>query len=729
MLFPIRNYGQKTSLILQDKVSGRPVEFASILSQELEGEKEQHIISNEAGRVEFSLPLPLIIHISSLGFQDYTDTIYESGDHKIFLSPEYYQFDKVVVTGQFRPQSLDNSIYKINILDKKQIRLTAANNLGDLLKNEVSFQYRPEGVLGDFLRIRGLTGEYVKILIDGMPITGRVAGRIDLGQLSLYNVDQVEVIEGPMSVVYGSNALAGAINIITADYSEKNVLFSANAYYETLGVYNFDASGSKRFGKHTASLNAARNFHGGWGPDEDSRYQIWKPKLQYLAGGSYQYKHKNFNLKYNTDYLYEELRDLGPLELENLYEKAIDSYHYTQRWNNRLNTSNTFSDDFILNMQAGYSYYGKRKISYINDLVNLQKTIAENPDLHDTTTFNQVSLRGFVSNKSGKKFEYQTGFDLSYESAEGNRTKGKQYIADVAGFMNIIYRPVEQLSLQPGVRFIYNSKYKAPVIYALNIKYQPGNFTFRGNYAKGFRAPSLKQLYLQFIDSNHEIYGNPDLKSETAVNISFSGDYRYAIGKHAIEFGADVFYNSIKNSIQLAIDTNRPGWGMYFNVEEQRYITKGFEATLGYHFFPRLSITTGILTTGRSRLDDENNFEYSTDFVATAKYHSPRHKYELSIFYKYNADYLDFAGNYTPEGELNGYGQRYIEGYNSMDITFSKFFFESRLTLATGIKNVFNVTLVESTGNLNIHGSGTETAAVGYGTTVFIKLSYRFEKY
>jgi outer membrane receptor for ferrienterochelin and colicins len=724
-----KNYGQTTGFLLQDKVSGQIIEFGHVYFRELKGQGEEQIISNEKGRVECHLSLPVVIRISSLGFQEYTDTIHEPGEHILFLSPEYYQLDKVVVTGQFRPQPVDRSIYKIEVLDNKQIRLTAANNLGELLKNEVSFQYRPEGVLGDFLRIRGLTGEYVKILIDGMPVTGRVADRIDLNQLSLYNVDHVEVIEGPMSVVYGSNALAGAINIITSDYSSNDALFRVNGYYETVGVYNFDASGSKRLGNHTISLNAARNFHAGWGPDEESRYKIWKPKLQYITGGSYHFRKKNFNLKYNTDFLHEELRDLGPLELENLYEKAIDSYHFTQRWNHRLDVSNTFSDDFVLNMQAGYSYYGKRKVTYINDLVNLQKTLSDNPDLNDTTSFNLLSLRGFVSNKSGQKFEYQTGFDLSYETAEGKRTRGEQYIADIAGFMNIIYRPVNTLSIQPGVRIIHNSKYKAPLIYALNIKYQPGNFTMRGNYAKGFRAPSLKQLYLEFIDSNHEIYGNPDLKAETADNISFSGDYRYSRGKHSFELGIDVFYNSIKNAIQLAVDTNRPGWGIYFNVEGQHYITKGVEASIGYHFFPRLSIKAGLLTTGRSRLDDEQNFVYSTDVVSSVKYHSPKYSYELSVFYKYNDGYLDFAGNFTSEGELSGYGQRFVSGYHSMDITLSKFFFERKLVVSTGIKNVFDVSLVASSGNLNIHGSGTDTTPVGYGRTFFIKLGYRFEKY
>ncbi|MBN1598500.1 MAG: TonB-dependent receptor [Bacteroidales bacterium] len=720
---------QKVQIEVLDKVTNEPVEFAHIIVSYLNGEAQSSCITNTKGIGEYTFLKENIVHISSLGFQTLADTIPEEGIYTIYLTPEYYQLDNVVVTGQFRPQTIDNSIYKIEVLNSGKIKLKAASNMGDLLKNEQSFQYRSEGVLGDFLRIRGLSGEHVKILIDGMPVTGKMADFIELGQLSLYNVDHVEIIEGPVSVVYGSNALAGAINIITKDYSGSKLSGRISGYTESVGVYNFEGIFSKRIKRHTFSFNAARNFHSGWGPVDTSRHKIWKPKLQYISGGSYSYKYKNFNLKFNSDYLYEELRDLGPLILENLYEKALDGYHYTKRWNNSLYLINTFNDDFVVNFQAGYSYYNKRKITYLNDLVNLEQFIADNPDLHDTTYFHLLSARSFVSNKSGRKFEYQCGIDLSYEMAEGKRTQGDRSITDVAGFLNLIYKPVTELSIQPGIRYIYNSKYDSPLIYALNLKYAPGATTIRVSYGRGFRAPSLKQLYLRFIDSNHEIYGNENLKPETADNISLSTEYRLVRNKHAAILSVSLFYNSIQNAILLAVDTARPGWGMYFNPEQNDLTTFGIDAKITYNYFPRVTLSTGFVTTARSGIQKPIRHYYTTDFVGSARYHSPRYNYELAIFYKYTDDFTEFAGNFNSEGELIGVAERFVEGYHNMDITLSKSFLKEKITISTGIKNLFDLKMVDSYGNLFVHGSNSTSQPVGYGRTYFVKAVFAIDRY
>jgi len=195
-------YAQPVILQVKDKVTGNPVEYAFIVARPINGSLQIKKLSDEKGMVELQTGLPLIVNISCLGFRDLADTLSESGLQTYFLSPQSYQLDQVVITGQFRPQPVDKSIYKIEVIDNKQIHLKAANNLSDLLKTELGFQTRSEGVLGDFIRIRGLSGEYIKVLIDGMPVTGRVADRMDLGQLTLQNVDHIEVNEGPMSVVY-----------------------------------------------------------------------------------------------------------------------------------------------------------------------------------------------------------------------------------------------------------------------------------------------------------------------------------------------------------------------------------------------------------------------------------------------------------------------------------------------------------------------------------------------
>jgi outer membrane receptor for ferrienterochelin and colicins len=517
-------YSQSVRCILKDKITGQAVSFAQIRIDPLNGNKVEQLLAGKDGVVESKSKPPFILTVTCLGYKSMSDTITTGNNDTIRLSPDFYELDRVVVTGQFHPQVADKSIYNIDVIDNRQISLKAANDLGDLMRNNPDFQYRSEGILGDFIRIRGLTGEHVKILIDNMPVTGRLDDNIELGQLSLSTIDHVEVIEGPMSVIYGSNALAGAINLITTDYSKRDLIASLNSYYETVGVYDFDGTFSRRFGKQTFTLSAGRNFHAGWGPVDTSRYKIWKPKLQYQVAEAYNLRTNNLSLRYTSDYLNEELRDLGPLTLENLYEKALDGYHYTTRWNNSLNMIEKLGDHFALNLQSGYSYYQKRKITYLNDLVNLRKTIVDDPSLQDTTRFHLVTVRSFITHQT-RKTEFQTGIDYSLEIAEGKRTKGKQSISDIAGFMNVIYRPFDGFSLQPGIRVMHNSKFNAPIIYAFNIKYKPGNFTFRTSYAKGFNAPSLKQLYLEFIDNNHEIYGNPALHPETGDSYNLSSDY------------------------------------------------------------------------------------------------------------------------------------------------------------------------------------------------------------
>jgi outer membrane receptor for ferrienterochelin and colicins len=707
---------QPVIIQVKDKVSGTPVEYAYVLAKQLNGQAQDKRLTDSEGKATLNIALPFVIDISGIGYRDFSDTLTVGGAFTLMLSPDFYQLDQVVVTGQFRPQPVDRSIYSIKVIDARQIQLKAANNLGELLKTEPGFQFRSEGVLGDFIRIRGLSGEHIKILIDGMPVTGRVADRIDMGQLTLQNVDHIEVIEGPMSVVYGSNALAGAINIITKDYMGKKLQASANTYYETIGAYNLNITLAKQTNKHTFGINAARNFFSGWGPVDSSRYKTWKPKLQYMAGASCQFRKNRLKATLNSDFLHEELRDPGALTLANLYEKALDGYHFTTRWNNRLNLTNTYNDDFVVNLQAGYSYYKKRKITYLNDLVNLRKSIAGDADLHDTT------------NSPGKKYEYQTGFDLNYESARGKRTGGYREMSDFSGFMNFIYRPVNNISLQPGIRLMYNSNYKAPLVYGLSFKYDPAPFIIKASYARGFRAPSLKQLYLVFIDNNHEIHGNENLKAETADIFSLALNYDLIKNKHAWGIELGLFYNAIDDAIQLAISTQRPGWGMYFNVENTRYKTKGAEMVIHYRYSPYITLNAGVISTGRLRLDSPDRFAWSTDFVSSAVYRYEKLKLQLALFYKYSDDYLDFAGNYDAEGKLDGIAQQFMAGYHTLDATITKSFLNSRLNLSAGMKNIFNVTLVNSFGNINIHGSADDAATAGYGRTFFLSIGYTFDK-
>ena len=120
-----------------------------------------------------------------------------------------------MVTGQLNPTAKNNAIQDIIIINNKTIKSNLFNNLGDLLKYQSNFTLSNDNILGSSILMQGVSGQNVKILIDGIPVIGRLNGNIDVSQINLSNIDKIEIIKGPLSVNYGSDALAGTINLIS----------------------------------------------------------------------------------------------------------------------------------------------------------------------------------------------------------------------------------------------------------------------------------------------------------------------------------------------------------------------------------------------------------------------------------------------------------------------------------------------------------------------------------
>ncbi|MAM04866.1 MAG: TonB-dependent receptor, partial [Flavobacteriales bacterium] len=145
---------------------------------------------------------------------------------------------EVVVTGQINPINQKNAIQNIKIIGAKELKSGLYNNLAEALSQKLNIQLIQDNVLGSGLKMQGLAGQNVKILIDEIPVIGRLNGNIDLSQINLENIERIEIVEGPLSVNYGTDALAGTINIITKkNYTlKKNLAFKS--YYESIGRYN-----------------------------------------------------------------------------------------------------------------------------------------------------------------------------------------------------------------------------------------------------------------------------------------------------------------------------------------------------------------------------------------------------------------------------------------------------------------------------------------------------------
>jgi len=729
--------GQQTRISLKDKVSGKPVVYANVIAEYLPPlklkKKTLAAISNDKGVVEFDISSPVKISTSFIGYNTAIDTLYPGKNLVIQLIPMVYNVDEVVVTGQMTPERVDKSIYKVKVLSSLSIDQKAALNLSDMLSSELNIRSSHDNIFGSSITMQGLGGEHVKFLIDGVPIIGRQNGELDLQQINMLDVDHLEIIQGPMSVIYGSNALAGVINIITKSPDRQKVNAFAELYTESVGVYNVQAGGSISKKKNSFSFTGARNFFGGFSVVDTSRFKQWKPKLQYSADAAYLYKTRKTSVNISGKYFLQQMRDKGlPSPIFNL-DKAFDKYYFTTRWTTRGELYRKTSEHGLLKIMAAYSFYQKIKNTYIKDLTNLEKTIYIGSDSQDTSRFDNMLFRPVFSNSINKGIiKYQMGLDMNRETGSGKRVdNGQQEISDYAAFFSLAYSPVSQLTIQPGIRGIYNSIYKAPLVYSLNVKWNViENLALRASVAKGFRAPSLKELYLFFVDINHNIIGNPDLKAENSENYSLHLTYNtHTPANYNWGIDMNLFYNHLENKIQLQNISNKPLIYSYVNVDQ--YYTQGVDINFNNRIYPWMKIVLGYAFTGRkqvsSTLLDNKGFIYSSDITAQTNVTWRKTGLNFSVFYKYNGKY--------PELTLDSTGHQIIASiapYQTLDFNISRKFWKDRLTFQIGAKNLFNNTNVKTngfTGGGSVHSSGASgDVPVNWGRTYFIKLQFNMIK-
>lgn len=725
--------GQSSNIKILDAKSKESIPFAHVCFEEINGLKKEYSVTDKDGLVKNTFTKPFVIAISYVGYKSYLDTLQPNRNYEIALTPQVFDLDQVVVTASFTPQKADKSIYNVKVIDSRKIELKAANNLADVLKDEVNFQVTYDPALGSGLKLKGLSGNNVKILIDGVPVIGRMGGNIDLSQLNLYNVDHVEVVEGPMSVVYGSNALAGAINIITKENLHSNFSTTINSYYENKGTYNIDGIVAFKKGNHNYSFAGGRKFFGGVYLDVDTnRSQNWKPKELYNADFYYTYNKENYKIKYQLSFMNERLLDKGD-QLPYDYRKAFDSWFYSQRINNRVEYNQEIKNDYYVNATLSHSYYRREKETYYKDFID-NTSVQVNGSENDTTLSNAAAFKIFVGNQNDKKkLNFLTGVDLNYETAAGKRILNKyQDIGDYATFINLMYNITSELTIQPGIRFSYNTKYTSQPVPSINVKWSTSPYlNIRASYARGYRAPTIKELFISFKDINHDIQPNQNLTAEHGHNFSLSfninTDKTNKLHFTNIEFS--LFYNQISNIIYLS-PTSSTSATTYKYINISHFNSLGGNINFKYSYYPNFDFgfgfgNTGIFASTLEYRSSLNRYKYTIDGNANASYNIPR--IDIKVFANYRYSGLANSVKLGAE-ELVEYGT--LDPFHTLDISFIKKVLSNKLTISFGVKNILNNTIVSSKGfsNGDAPHTGGDGSPVGYGRLFFTSLSYNFFK-
>lgn len=755
-------YSQQLTITLSDVVTKEPIPYANICINTLDNSKNSghcikaltnqkgnfHEVTNTNGQASFDVSTTVVIGISCIGYKTIVDTIPQGTKNKTYnMEVSCYELSSVVVTGHSCPVSIDKSVYDIKLISKEQIESKAAVSLADVLSGELNVKLENDPSTGTGIKLQGISDENIKILIDGVPVIGRVDGKIDLSQINLNNVDHIEIIEGPMSVVYGSNALGGVINIITNKSVTPKFNTTINSYYESIGSYNINANVLKELTpKHSLELSVGRNFFAGYDIDESNRSLDWKPKEQYNAGLVYAYKNEKTQVRYKSNLYYETLLNNGDLytstdtatilnssgadTLVNYqYTKANDIKFYTTRFNNTLEIEHKFNEQANFKFHGAYSWYNREKLTYIKDMSDFSETLVGSSSNSDTSRFDAVMLRGIYNyTTKNKKMDLQSGFDINLETGEGERILDyHQEIGDYAAFINAMYKPIDNFTFQPGVRAIYNTKYDAPLTPSINLMYKPGNTNIRASWAMGFRAPSLKELYMYFYDSNHQIEGNENLKAERSNNAIVSVTQQIKKNSSNLVFEAKVFYNNIKNRIILVqVD---PDNALHYSYENtSRYESMGIECNGTAYLNSDIILKAGYSRTGIQDYDyGGGEFIYSNNVNGSLSYTFWKNSTTFSTFYKFTGNYPFYFTNDDDEYEL---GQ--VNAYHNLDASIAKRFWDNRILCTLGAKNIFDNKEVNGKGTSATGSHGTsagESSLVGWGRTYYLSLKFNFVKY
>jgi outer membrane receptor for ferrienterochelin and colicins len=679
------------------------------------------------------------------------------------------KIEEVVITGQYMQQSINKSIYKVEVIDAQQIKNMAVTNVAEVLNQSLNVLIVSDRNSGNSTAsLMGLGGEYTKILIDNIPVVGDIGlgNNIDLTKLNVNNIERIELVRGSMGVDYGSNAVAGVINIITKKNSQKKLSLSASLQEETVGEeYDLYKKGE---GRHVQSLNIGYNLNENWyvganinhndfqgfkGAREGHKYFTenndgnrgydWQPKDVLNVDGIVRYNKKETSIFYKFGYLNEKLNFYNPLVTElylgggNRTYVAIDRDYLTTRYLNQLNIQTKLG---AINYTGDFSYQTQdRKFrDFEYDVPNRQ---AQTKD--EYKSYNKADViysRGVFSNfLDNENIDFQLGYELDHTSGFAGNAAGtfesvfdvKRKIFNYANFISAEWTANNWLSIRPGYRLALSDKFDTQHNYSVTARAKiTENDNIRLVIGSANRFPNFDELYTFMVDSNHNIQGNQDLRPEEGMTVSLNGEKKInTVSGWNLKLGASGTYLNLKDRIELSLINQSPLEYKYININkfESYLIEANFRAqknnfsvaaNASYYGISRELRAAGIIS--------PTDFFYTLEANLAANYTLPKINTTLSLYYKYTGKTQipvlvspDLATSYYEIGERNA--------FSMMNFIVTQPFFNNHLDVSIGVKNIFDVSSVRDTtiGGTS-HNVADSASNLFYGRSYFARLNYNF---
>jgi outer membrane receptor for ferrienterochelin and colicins len=517
------------------------------------------------------------IHL--IGYRDKTVKIStESGlPLEIFLEQSSWKMEDLVVTATRRKYLLKDVPVTTELISSDDFRKTGALTVDNALDSHIGVDISDD-LSGRGITLRGIDPSRVLVLIDGNRVIGRVRGSIDLGQLPLNNVKQIEIVKGTGSTLYGSEAIGGVVNIITQD-PLKTPNLNLNGQYGSFNSYDIQSGlNSGILGKGLA-LNAKFEHTDGFDLDKSTEHT---DGLENISRFNLDSK-TTVNLRPGWDIdvsaavmaerkrWIESLISRGSSGQDTAYN--FDDYEHNYRYDLAANSKWNLKDAADLSFGAHGSYYDHKweKFTRSRSLSDISKSIDD---------IGELSLAYNRKLRPGHTFTF--GGDAVTEGLRSKQLEvGNERIFHGDLYLQYEWRPIRQLIILPGVRWENHQTYGNHYNPSFNVMWNPGSLlTLRGSISRGFRAPSIKELYFEFDHSaaGYIVFGGgKNLRPEKSLNYSLTAETSY---KQKAMHRLTYFRNDLKDLIDFdAGDFSDPKYplGIYHYVNILKARTEGLE--------------------------------------------------------------------------------------------------------------------------------------------------------
>lgn len=548
-----------------------------------------------------------------------------------------FDLQELVVTGTGTLHLLKDAPVQTEVITGKQLKNFGGRSLQEILSGlATSFDFN-EDDMGSHITMGGLGNSYILILVDGKRLNGDVGGDNDLQLIDPQNIDKIEIVKGAASALYGSDAVAGVINIITKKHDEGLLLENSTR----VGSYG-DLRQHNGFGLRSGRWNSYTNFQlqhtDGWrntsvehtSPLEDpvldsknktrNRFTSWQAaeRLTYDAGKAGEY--------YAEGSIYGKriyrLSGKYPHYDVNTYDLAYQNAGASVggKWNLGNKDYITFDADW--NRHAYYYHFTSETL--VEDYDKSAGTIyypyypylAGQEALQSDQQRTLLSAKGVFTLPFQNRLSGGAEFRYDYLKAPTRVEGGKADDWTAAVYVQDEFNPHRNFNITAGLRLNRNHQFGFKATPKVSVMWSvTPDLRLRGGWSQGFKTPTPKELHYMYVRQMSGTYlylGNKDLKAQSSNY--FSASLEYSVKGLVLTVGG--YFNKLDNMITLVTIPNYEApdelIARYDPVKTRKYQNMDKAKTYGGDFSLRWKIGDFLLNAGYSYLDTKAD-QYDTD--------------------------------------------------------------------------------------------------------------------